>query len=100
MLQFLSNVGGFNDAMLLIIQPLVLYISFLSFSLSLTNGMPVILESHATKNSNIQLYSKKQSAKLSSKINRKNSLTLDDVDVANLLAPIKQLRKLHVSFCS
>ena len=41
-LQWLSDIGGLNDAIVLIFNPLVSYISYLSFSLSLTNDMPSV----------------------------------------------------------
>ena len=41
-LQWLSDIGGLNDAIVLILNPLVSYISYLSFSLSLTNDMPSV----------------------------------------------------------
>ena len=40
-LGWLSDVGGLNDALIIIFSPLVMQISSLSFSLSVTNNMPV-----------------------------------------------------------
>ena len=39
-LDWLGDVGGLNDAIVLILKPFISYISYLSFSLSLTNDMP------------------------------------------------------------
>ena len=39
-LAWLSDVGGLKDALTLILSPITAYISALSFSLSITNGMP------------------------------------------------------------
>ena len=35
----MSDVGGLNDALMIILSPLVMHISSLSFSLSITNNM-------------------------------------------------------------
>ena len=44
-LGWLSDVGGFNDCVALILKPMIAYISALSFSISVTNDMPVIVKS-------------------------------------------------------
>ena len=45
-LEWLSDVGGFNDCVALILKPMIAYISALSFSISVTNDMPVIVKSN------------------------------------------------------
>ena len=44
-LGWLSDVGGLNDAFLIILAPLIALISSKSFILSVMNGMPASLES-------------------------------------------------------
>ena len=44
-LDVLGNIGGFNDAILLIVGPLMLYYSSLQFSIAIPQGTPVILKS-------------------------------------------------------
>ena len=44
LLGWLSDVGGLNDAILLIIGPIAGYASGLSFNLSLTNGIPALFQ--------------------------------------------------------
>ena len=44
LLGWLSDVGGLNDAIILIIGPIAGYASGLSFNLSITNGMPALFQ--------------------------------------------------------
>ena len=43
-LGWLSDIGGFNDALGLLTKPLFAYISAFSYSLSVTNDMPTTIQ--------------------------------------------------------
>ena len=89
-LAWLSDVGGLRDAMILIISPVIGYVSALRFSLSITNDQPSLLRQPSTHESkNLQLASDKQSRKLYKRIETSESYKLDKVDIANLLNPIR-----------
>ena len=48
-LAWLGDVGGLTDALTLIVSPIAAYISALSFSLSITNGMSTAVQSNGPK---------------------------------------------------
>ena len=93
-LGWLSDIGGLNDALCLILAPMIAFVSSTSFSYSLTNGMPTDTGSPQGSQSarHEDIVFQKQSHDLLKRIEISDRLKLDKLDVMTLLNHFIQLK--------
>ena len=99
-LGWLSDIGGFNDALCLITKPFFAYVSAFSYSLSVTNGMPTTVQK-TSQDQNSQAFEKVaayQRNKLYNRIRESTTHKLGKSDLITLLNPIRQLGQMKVTF--
>ena len=98
-LAWLGDVGGLTDALTLILSPIAAYISALSFSLSITNGMPTAIQSKGPQLAfgGLQEIADQQINDLHEQIKESHCHKLSKIDVINLLNPIRKLQPMKVT---
>ena len=97
LLEWLSDVGGFADALFVLIGPFISYISALSFQISVTNGIPTAVSSESSE---LLAIPEKMSKKLYNRLKASQKHKLTKVDVVHLLNPLRKLEWLKVTIAN
>ena len=95
-LNMIGEVGGFTEAIAILISPFIFYYAAKQFDMSLSSGAPITLRSitepsgrNARLQKRINSITKKQQSRIQEKLERNQNFTLEKYDVVNLLMPLK-----------